>query len=37
MPRGAYLRVHGEHDEQAVQAVHQDDRLGDSDGGDRAD
>ena len=34
MPRGAYLWVHGEHDEQAV---HQDDRLGDSDGGDRAD
>lgn len=33
-PRGAHLRVHGEHDEQAV---YQDGWLGEGDGGDRAD
>ena len=33
-PRGAHLRVHGEHD---AQAVHQDGRIGAGDGGDRAD
>ena len=33
-PRGAHLRVHGEHDEQAV---HQDGGLGAGDGGDWAD
>ena len=34
VPRGAHLRLHGEHDEQAV---HQDGRFGEGDGGDRAD
>ena len=34
MPRGAHLRLHGEHD---AQAVHQDGRLGEGDGGDWAD
>ena len=34
VPRGAHLRLHGEHDEQAV---HQDGRLGEGDGGDRSD
>ncbi len=34
VPRGAHLRLHGEHD---APAVHQDGRLGEGDGGDRAD
>ena len=34
MPRGAHLRLHGEHD---AQAVHKDGWLGAGDGGDRAD
>ncbi len=34
VPRGAHLRLHGEHD---AQAVHTDNRLGAGDGGDRAD